>query len=477
MRIASVAATERAAALVVFVLLVLPLVFLCAWRVPTGQAPDEPDHVVRIASVLDGQIIGHRVASMNAQSGGQDAGVTVNLGLLFADLTGTSNAAPPPSANSAAKRLDWARSIPWAPGPIFVSSVNTAAYAPVAYAPAALGMGIAILAGALPHAAIIGARFGNAIAFSLLGIAALAFARRGRLLILITLGLPMTIWLAGSASQDGVVIAVAALAAALLTQEGRAAFWCGCAALAVLVLQKPPYLPLALLPLLAPGGLSWRTAEARLPAAIAVAMPGLLWSVAVVTFVAVPLLPSPLYHPGPLWPGNHADLFRSAISGAQLQVLVHHPWRGMLLPVFSVVGQLPVLSRQFVGVLGTLTIRLPHPLYGVWWLAILSALGGLLARTDQPGEGRAIERLLATAAILCSGELICLTLYLTWTRVGMDRIDGLQGRYFIPLLATLVFALPAIPFLTRLPRWAWWIVPIGAMLATDAALPRLIPVY
>ncbi|WP_284944445.1 DUF2142 domain-containing protein [Acidisoma cladoniae] len=474
MRIASVAATERAAALAVFILCVVPLVLLCAWRVPIGQAPDEADHVARIASVLDGQIIGHRVSAMNAQSGSQDAGVTVNIGLIYADLVGTGRAAPPPFDTSPAKRQEWARTIPWAPGPIFVSSANTAAYAPLAYGPAAIGMGIAILTGALPHGAIIGARLGNALAFSLLGIAALALARRGRLLLLITLALPMTIWLAGSPSQDGIVIAVAALGAALLTRDGHVAFYLGCAALAVLVLQKPPYLPLAALALLAPGGLSWRRFQDRLPAAIAVAVPGLLWSVAVVKWVAVPLLPSPLYHPGPLWPGNHADLFHSAISAAQGQVLLHHPWRGLLLPPLSLLRQLAGLSDQFIGVLGALTLHLPRPLYGVWWLAILSALGHLAARADQADESGKIDRLLAWAAILCSGELICLTLYLTWTRVGMDVIDGLQGRYFIPLMAMLVLALPHVPVLTRAPRWAWWILPMVALLATDAALPRLI---
>ena len=37
---------ERVAALAAFLLLVVPLVAFCAWRVPTGAVPDEPTHVM-----------------------------------------------------------------------------------------------------------------------------------------------------------------------------------------------------------------------------------------------------------------------------------------------------------------------------------------------------------------------------------------------------------------------------------------------
>ena len=35
----------------------------------------------------------------------------------------------------------------------------------------------------------------------------------------------------------------------------------------------------------------------------------------------------------------------------------------------------------------------------------------------------------------------CLALYITWTPVGSSTIDGVQGRYFIPLIAVLVLLL------------------------------------
>jgi Predicted membrane protein (DUF2142) len=466
---------ERRAALTLFILLVVPLVLLCAWRVPTGQVPDEPTHVARAASLLHGEVIGHRVAQVNAASGSEDAGVTANFGLVVAAFAGTGAAAPAPFDASPVTRLTWVRDIPWAAGPSFVSCVNTAAYAPIAYVPAALGLGVAMLLGAKPHGAIIAARFANAIAFSLIGIAALGLARRGRLLLLIVLALPMTIWLAGSCNQDGLVIAIAALGIALLTREERAAFWCGCAALAVLVLQKPPYGPLALLPLLTPGAADLRSLLRRLAGALVVGVPGLLWSMAVVALVAVPLLPSGLYHPGPLWPGDAARLFHSAISGAQLQVLLHHPWRVSALPFETAHAQLKPLRQQFIGVLGVLTVPLPHWLYQLWSVALLSALCRLAA--GRASGAHWVTRVLAACAVLCCFELIFLTLYLTWTPVGMARIDGVQGRYFIPLAAAFVFVVPPVERLARLPRWIWWLAPVAAILATGATLPPLIAAY
>ncbi len=469
------------AAPLAFLVLVMPLVAVCAWRVPTGQVPDEPTHVMRAASLLHGEIIGHRAAGLNIETGARDAGVTGNTGLALAAIAGNGDIAPLAADATRAARLGWVRSIPWQPQPSFVSSANTAAYAPITYIPAALGLGSAILMGAKPHAAIILARFANVAAFACLGALALLLARRGRLLLLVTLSLPMTIWLAGSVSQDGLAIGLAALGVALLTRAGGggrdAFFWCGCAALAVLVLQKPPFLPLALLPLVVPplvewGGFDARSLARRGAGAALVAVPGLLWSVAVAALVSVPLLPGQPYHPGPLWPGDPQRLFRSAVASAQVMVVLHHPLWSAFLPLTADARALPALWLQFMGVLGALSIRLPRLLYTLWTAAIVSAITATVTEPRAPGE-RWFTVPVAAVAILGCVELIFVALYLTWTPVGMDRVDGIQGRYFIPLLPVLLFALPG-GVGPSLPRWIWWLAPLAAILATDATLPRMI---
>lgn len=465
----------RAAALAAFLFLVVPLVAYCAWQMPTGQAPDEPTHVIRAASLLRGEIIGHRVARPNGETGAPDAGVTGNTGLALAAIAGNGDMAPLPAGASRAARLAWVRAIPWQPHSEFISSANTAAYAPVAYVPAALGLGAAILIGAKPHAAILAARFANVLVFALVGALALCLAERGRLLLLVTLSLPMTVWLAASCNQDGVLIACATLAIALLTRTGSAAFWWGSALLAVIVLQKPPFIPLALLPLIASGHLNPRDWKRRLAGVLTVAIPGTLWAVAVMILVSVPLRPGAPYQPGPLWPGDPTHLFRSAVSSAQLSVIMHHPVRVALLPITGNGSALPSLWLQFIGVLGDLSIRLSHHLYALWSLALLSALAA--TGGDQRGVRDRVTPMVVGIAILATIELIFISQYLTWTPVGMTHIDGVQGRYFIPLLPALLFIVPNIIGRLRIPSWVWWTMPIAAIIAMDATLPGLIQAH
>jgi len=40
--------------------------------------------------------------------------------------------------------------------------------------------------------------------------------------------------------------------------------------------------------------------------------------------------------------------------------------------------------------------------------------------------------------------LIMMVFYVDFTNVGEDSVTGLQGRYFLPLLPFLLFALPAL---------------------------------
>src|SRR6202012_2213496 len=108
-------------------------------------------------------------------------------------------------------------------------------------------------------------------------------------LMLVTLGLPTTVWLAGSCNQDGTLIAAAVLAIALLTRCDRTSFWIGTVLLPVLALQKPPFAALMLLPLIAPAAaaVTWTT---RVAAALLVIIPAMLWSILVIQHVTVPLL-------------------------------------------------------------------------------------------------------------------------------------------------------------------------------------------
>ena len=82
---------------------------------------------------------------------------------------------------------------------------------------------------------------------------------------------------------------------------------------------------------------------------------------------------------------------------------------------------------QFVGVLGWLTVVLPKWFYLLYLTALLliTCCGELTLAVSQ--------RLWIGIATSLAVFVIFLNQYLTWTPVGAEWIDGVQGRYMIPL--------------------------------------------
>ena len=244
---------------------------------PLGRVADEPAHALRAASLLHGQWIGRRAPVI--MPGGAErvmAGLDADGALL-----GVQGGSDRPKLLQ--DHADWSRAQVWAGTRRFHEAANVAVYMPVFYAPAAVGMGVARAAGAGPFGATYAARMVNVACFAALGLAALLLARRGHALLFCTLTLPMTLSLAGSVNQDGLIIGSSALAAALLSRGAASAppgwaYWAAAVLLACIVAVKPPYAPLLaglLLPLppvrawprlrgpllsQAPSGLAWGSA-------------------------------------------------------------------------------------------------------------------------------------------------------------------------------------------------------------------------
>jgi Predicted membrane protein (DUF2142) len=467
--------TERWLAVIAFVLLAAPVLLFLVIMMPTGEPPDEPMHLVRAESLLHGELIGHRVATLNPGTGAPDAGVMSDPGLALA-AQGFGLLTPLAQKKVTPPRLAMLRALPWWPKPVFLSAPNTGAYGPLTYVPAAAGLEAARLLGLGPYAAIHWARFANTIVFVAIGGLALALARRGRLMLLVVLGLPMTLALASAAGQDGLLIALACLGVALFTRGDRRGDWWGAALFALVIMQRPPYLPLVLLPLVA-GSVGWPIRE-RVSASALMAAPALLWSAAVARWVAVPLRAGAPYPPGPLWPGDPHRVFRSSNAGAQLSVLLHHPRQAVLLPLHSLAAHWKTLSEECVGLFGFLDIPLPLPVYALWFAAIVA---GLIATTIPPASASTTPalqplraRLAVLGLILGSVLLIYLTLYMTWTPVGAVLVEGVQGRYFLPLLPILILAMPRFHSLLRMPRTVWVGLPIAALCAGLIATPLMI---
>jgi hypothetical protein len=433
-----------------FLFCALPAGMLMALLTPPGQVPDEPNHVARAAGLLHGEVLIIHRFHINPQTGLPRFGpaAKVDTGLMEAALGHTTMSG---DVHKVFLSDLWIMShTPPDHTPRYVGIPNTATYFPTAYLPAALGLGLGMAAHLVPFYCFLLARLFMLAAFLALGAAAIAVAEYGAALLLAILMLPMTLFLAGSISEDGILIAAACLTAALFTADPLEHPGRRIAGLLVLVLVlacKPPYAPLlglALLPLFGPG--LWR----RAGIAVVAALPVLLWLGLVLHFTAVPFSKPP-YTPGPLWTGDPKTIFDSTNAGANLHILLADPVRLFTLPWHTFTAIYTEELHEMICALGLMQVRFGEAYYWLWDAALLLPLAALAVATRGPvlrSVATALYVLLLLAAALWAVEL---SMYLNWSQVGAYYVEGFQGRYLLLLLPFLILALPPGRGAFRLP--------------------------
>lgn len=396
--------------------------------VPPMKVPDEPHHFLRISQLAAGNLLGGPDRSGVGPSGGLvDPGV---IRFIHA-LEPVSPSRPlTPAADLAARAVVWG-------GPAtFAAFPNTAAYAPGFYLPQVLGVALGRTTGLTVQASYTLGRWLAAAATFMLGAVALWQARRGRVLIAICLGLPMTLFLAASVSQDGPLIAAGGLLAALLSRiavEARAsrAMRLGVALLlASMALARTPYALLSLVVLLSPWRALFGGWRAMLVPALALGL-ALAWSSQV----------DPL---GVRWMRPDDDLD----AGRQLALLLREPGAVPRIAWTTLKADAQRLVNESIGVLGWLNLVLPKWAYQSACAAIGLAI--LAAGADERNRQRPLAHLGVLAILLGVTGAMFAANYLSWTPVGADRVEGMQGRYVLPLLPLLALVMPPLT-----DGWRW----------------------
>jgi hypothetical protein len=224
--------------------------------------------------------------------------------------------------------------------------------------------------------------------------------------------------------------------------------------------------------------LNWRR---RISGLILTVVPGLLWAILSMHYVASPFVRGQAYRPGPLWLGDPGRVFHTTDAAAQFQVFLHNPLLTLELPLHEWRPELISLRvREMVGVLGQLDVLLPHRLYLLWYLALFVTVGADMVRgRDEAHLDAKASVFVGIAAIILSCITVYDVQYLSWTLVGAADIDGVQGRYALPLLAFLAPALPAFYLSSRrvtfnLVRSALMLPAVGAAACGLVVLPHLI---
>ena len=292
----------------------------------------------------------------------------------------------------------------------------------------------------------------NGLACIAIGGAAIALAGALAPWLFILLSLPMAQSLFCAVSQDGMMLALSALAASLMSHHGahkRVVLWLLCICLCCVIMARPPYLPLAILPAVLPG----LTRRSRTLCVAAVVSPVAIWiGILVATFTTIDL-----------------SAYTGISPAAQMRFLSTHPaaWWAILRTIIADPAQgWWLYTREFIGILGWMDVLLPVLFYPIVCLVLAVALGA--SRPANPGGLARPARICIGGAILACIAAIFLTQYLTWTPVGSLAVAGVQGRYFLPLAAFLPLLRSAGDGISR------WPVPRAALTAFPAAVTSVV---
>lgn len=411
----------RAVALAVALATVLVLQWV-GQRVPPLQSPDELSHMVRIASLVEGEWM--HTTPPGANSGGHFDEALGALSRAYVPLIRERNPQVPAEHQEAARSQGWLHQTTFGEAP------GSAAYTPFVYFPAALGLalGRALDWGVLDsyHLARLGSQV---VCAALLGWAMLIW--RPPALAWAVLLLPMSLFQMAAPVVDGLAHAltvwVLSVFMRLWQRPGEEVGWAWlggwCAAIVVLVTARLHMLPLLALPF----AISWRHQDLRRPWALA----GAASASAVAGWVAWVMV-------------SVVDkrLEREQSTGWVLGYYLGNPdevW-AVLERTLTNEDRLGFLVDSFIGNLGWLDTRLPNEAYGVLAYALLCALV-LSLPWGLSGRPTALPRLLFIGGALASVALSFLLMLLTWNPFPTQMIEGVQGRYFIAPALVLAYGL------------------------------------
>jgi hypothetical protein len=173
--------------------------------------------------------------------------------------------------------------------------------------------------------------------------------------------------------------------------------------------------------------------------------------------------------------GHDANKYRGVIGAdpaAQIEWLHSDPLLIVQVAWETLTQNWHTYLVGFVGQLGWLDTELP-PAYHTAAHAVL-AVALMATMVGLRGERIGIpSRLIMTAGLLFSAAGLFAIQYLTWTVPGHPTVDGVYGRYFLPLAMVGAGLLPAFGN-TRLARLHDMLVVVGFPVVTLAVVMRAV---
>ena len=375
---------------------------------PPFRVPDEVGHFWRAITIADG----HLIPRVEQQGGA----ASVSQGMSTLVFIFWRDAAAARDMRITREQVRLARELPLEPSKR-ARVVFPAGYTPLPYAPQAFAALIMRPFDVRPIITFYLGRLFNAIAYVVIIAVAIRVSTTLRWVFTAAALLPMALYLAASWAPDAMTIALSLLLTSLLLRGARTTrdlsmiVLCG----VLVALCKPAYFLIVLLAIAVPiARRSWRVI---ILTATAVALTVSMW-----TASRMPVASRPDAHIDP---------------NAQIECLEHEPMH--FVRAFGSELRFDYVS-QTIGRLGFLDIALPDAIIYMEVALLLLCAWSAGATID------AAVRVMSLIILLLSVAGIALASYVGWTPSCATHIDGLQGRYLLPIhpIALAVVSAPLI---------------------------------
>jgi Predicted membrane protein (DUF2142) len=409
-----------------YLVFALLLTTVMCWVTAPFFGPDEPSQSLRALALLHGDLL--------PKMGADEAGAGVDTGALHA-MDGMD-----------AIRMRWEKQSPdfhdrtygpvtaesqerfagarWAGQKRFVGFGNTATYPPGLYLPAIVGWRIAQEAKLTIFASLRLVRWLTALMAALVGWLALRWSGGGNWSLLAGLLLPSALFLQATASQDALMLPVAALAVAVVWRAlserrelARAELIAASVPFVLCAMAKPPYVALGFLmfvPAAEFGARGWQRWKSPAISFAVVAGASALWWCMVARF--------------------GVDTADEADPLAQMAFVRAHPVNAILAVGRGTADAAWDFVHRGLYVVGWNDL-LPH--HGA---ALVLSVCLLMIVVCAPGVGvrswRA--RTLMVVAVVVPLVAISAAEYVIWTPPGLAMVYGVQPRYWLPVLSAMM---------------------------------------
>lgn len=412
----------------IFLILGLAFGLILIFVTPPYQVPDESTHFMRSYQLSEGKILSLK---RDGVVGGEIPLSILNIGTQF------------PVPFGADKKISFKNIISQFSNPLeknkttFASFPNTALYSPVPYLPQTIGISIGkTLNLPIMYLFYLG-RFVNLIVWLALiycSIKMTPILKWGFVLIAL---MPMTVFQAASLSADAITVGLSFLFMAiileLLDKKNRADLRTKILIflLAILItLSKQTYAFIPLMFFILPRkiiGSDKEYTRTIILFILLVASSFLIWS----HFVKFLYIPLQTYV-------NPND---------QIAYIAQHPFWYMRFILSQAMAWFSSIdSRSIIGHLGWLDVPLPGWVVSSYKIILILTF---IMEAKTIKIFNFIQRLLLGTILVLSILFIFTVMYLTWNPIGSGTIEGIQGRYFIPLLPLLFILLYSDYFKTN----------------------------